>query len=87
MGVRKLILTPFTAHLLLRAPRVRTEAIHSTKNVITIPADTHQEISALYSSKQLFSEGQTVRQWLVGQSFRQQRKFGLKVLRDFGVGE
>ena len=34
-----------------------------------------------------FTGGQTVREWLGGQSFEQQRAFGQQVLRNFGVGK
>jgi hypothetical protein len=62
-------------------------AIHSADNVVAIPTDVHRKISGFYSSKQSFTEGQIVRQWLEGQSFEQQRAFGQQVLRDFGVGK
>jgi uncharacterized protein RhaS with RHS repeats len=60
-------------------------AIHNVDNVVAVPTSVHQQISAYYSSKFPFTGGKTVRQWLSGQSFDQQRDFGLQVLRDFGV--
>jgi len=61
--------------------------IHSTDNVVAIPASTHigkGSISAYYSSIRPFSEGVPVRQWLSTQSFQAQRQFGLDTLKMFG---
>ncbi|QRO01865.1 hypothetical protein JRI60_24025 [Archangium violaceum] len=61
-------------------------ALHNTENVIAIDEEIHRQISSYYSSRDpLFSGGQTVRQWLSGQSFQAQREFGLKILRDYGA--
>jgi hypothetical protein len=65
--------------------RFGAEAIHSTDNLISLEAATHAKISGFYSSKQPFTNGSTVREWLSNQSLESQREFGLKVLRDFGV--
>ncbi|WP_141326874.1 hypothetical protein [Myxococcus sp. AB025B] len=66
--------------------RFGPRALHNTENVIPIDAGIHRQISAYYSSKDpLFSGGQTVRQWLSGQSLKAQREFGLKILRDYGA--
>ena len=67
--------------------RFGPEAIHNVDNVVAIPTDIHRKISGFYSSKQPFTGDQTVRQWLSGQSFEQQRAFGEQVLRNFGVGK
>jgi hypothetical protein len=64
-----------------------SQAIHNADNVVSIPTDIHRKISGFYSSKPDFAGGQTVRQWLSGQSFEQQRAFGQQVLRVFGVGQ
>lgn len=64
-----------------------SQAIHNADNVVSIPTDIHRQISGFYSSKPDFAGGQTVRQWLSGQSFEQQRAFGEQVLRRFGVGQ
>jgi len=37
-----------------------------------------------YSSKQYFTDGQTVRNWLKPQSFEDQYNFGIQILKDFG---
>jgi len=70
-----------------KVPQFGAEAIHNPDNVVAIPTEVHRRISGYYSSKQGFTEGQRVREWLNGQSFGEQQKFGLEVLRDFGVGE
>ena len=56
-------------------------AIHSVENVIAIPVEAHQRLSAFYSSKQPFSEPNKVREWLRGQSFQAQYEFGLQQLK------
>jgi hypothetical protein len=64
------------------------EALHNLENIVQIPRDLHvgkDSISAYYSSKDFFTEGQTVRQWLGPQSFEAQRDFGLNVLRGYGL--
>ena len=57
----------------------------SSENLIAVDEATHWMISGYYSSKQLFSKGKTVREWLSHQSLDEQREFGLQVLREFGV--
>ncbi|EYE87359.1 hypothetical protein Q428_13775 [Fervidicella metallireducens AeB] len=59
--------------------------INNTKNVIAIDNATHAKISAYYSSKRPFTHGKTVRDWLSGQSYEAQYKFGMNVLRQYGV--
>ena len=59
--------------------------IHNTHNVIAIDQSVHVKISAYYSSKQDFSEGLRVRDWLAGQSYETQYEFGEKILEKFGV--
>ncbi len=44
----------------------------------------HAKISGHYSSKQLFTNGQTVRQWLSTQSYEAQYNYGTKMLKQFG---
>jgi hypothetical protein len=41
-------------------------------------------ISAYYSGKDFFTNGQIVRQWLSNQSFQAQGQFGLDTLKRFG---
>ena len=59
------------------------EDIHNTGNIVSIDAATHRQISGYYSSKQPFTNGMTVRNWLAGQDFNSQYEFGLKVLKIF----
>jgi hypothetical protein len=65
--------------------RFGAQAIHTGQNLVRVAAGVHQKISAYYSSKQAFTDGQTVRQWLSGQSLEQQRAFGQQVMEKFGV--
>jgi len=59
--------------------------IHNTNNIIAVDKTIHGQISGYYSSKQAFTGGQTVRNWLAGQSFDAQYEFGIQKLKDFGV--
>lgn len=63
------------------------ESIHNTNNLIAIDDTVHRKISGLFSSKQLYSEGMTVRNWLAGKSFDFQYKFGLDELFKISRGE
>ncbi len=65
--------------------RFGPEAIHNTENVIAIEKSKHDAISAFYSSKSRDTGGLVVREWLRTKSYEEQRAFGLKVLRQFGV--
>lgn len=68
--------------------RFGAEAIHSPSNLLQIPKDAHigkDGVSAYYSSKDTFTNGMTVRQWLATKSFEEQREFGVKVLKDKGI--
>lgn len=67
--------------------RFGAETIHNTNNLIKLPhgaGSIHAKISGYYSSKQPFTGGQTVRQWLSTQSYQQQYDFGIKTLKQFG---
>ncbi|MBR1599900.1 MAG: hypothetical protein IJ661_13460 [Lachnospiraceae bacterium] len=62
------------------------ELIHNTNNIISIDRATHRKISGYYSTKSFdFTNGLSVRDWLAGQSYEEQYKFGIEVLRKFGV--
>ncbi|MCE9670833.1 hypothetical protein LY474_23785 [Myxococcus stipitatus] len=67
------------------ASRFGPDALHNTENVIAIDARIHEQISAYYSSKQRVAGGRVGREWLREQSYAQQREFGLRVLKQFGV--
>jgi len=61
--------------------------IHNISNIIKLPhgkGSIHTKISGYYSSKQPFTNGQTVRQWLGSQSYQQQYDFGIRTLKQFG---
>ncbi len=56
------------------------DAIHNTGNVISVDASVNSAIANYYSTKQAFTGGQTVREWLGSQSFSEQYQFGKEVL-------
>ena len=66
-----------------------SQDIHNTKNLVSIDSgysgSVHSKISGYYSSKQSFTNGQTVRSWLAGQDFDTQFEFGKKVLEQYGT--
>jgi hypothetical protein len=67
--------------------RFGAETIHNANNLIKLPhgaGSIHAKVSGFYSSKQAFTGGQTVRQWLSTQSYQQQYDFGIKTLKQFG---
>ena len=56
------------------------EEIHNPFNMNPVSAETNQLKANYYSSKQFFTGGGTVRDWLTGQSFADQYEFGMDVL-------
>jgi hypothetical protein len=67
--------------------RFGAEAIHNTENLVKLPhgpGTIHNQISGFYSSKQPFTGGQTVRQWLSPQSFEEHAEFGQSIIQQFG---
>ena len=54
--------------------------IQADSNKIELSYDTHRAISGYYSSKQYFTNGMRVRDWLAGQSFEFQTQFGWNVI-------
>ena|GEM_PF-767033 len=63
------------------------ENIHNIDNVIKIEhgaGTLHAKVSGYYSSKDFFTGGQTVRQWLSTQSYQAQYDFGIQTLKKFG---
>jgi RHS repeat-associated protein len=67
--------------------RFGAEAIHNAQNVIRLPTEVHRKISAYYSSKQQFTKGLTVRDWLRTQSLEEQRRFGRELLEQYGIAQ
>ena len=56
------------------------EAIHNTQNVVSVSREVNQSLANYYSTVQPFTQGQTVRQWLGSQSWRQQFDYGQQML-------
>jgi hypothetical protein len=56
------------------------EEIHHPFNMNPVAAETNQLKANYYSTKQFFTNGGTVRDWLSGQSFADQYEFGMDVL-------
>jgi RHS repeat-associated protein len=56
------------------------EAIHNTANAVRVSEEINIKINGFYSSKQLFTNGVTVREWLKGKSWSEQYKFGKEIL-------
>jgi len=59
--------------------------INSEGNLMRLNRAEHARVSAFYSSKQAFTNGETVRKWLSGQSFEKQLSFGKEVLWRMGI--
>jgi hypothetical protein len=63
------------------AARFGPEALHNGANLVRMDAATHAKISAYYSSKQAFTGGVTVRDWLAKKSFKEQYEFGQRIMQ------
>lgn len=66
--------------------RFGSEVIHNTSNIVKVPhgkGSLHSKISGFYSSKQPFTGGKTVRQWISNKSYDEQFKFGQKIMERF----
>lgn len=62
------------------------EQIHNTNNIIPVDAHIHAIITGHYNSVQFsYTNGLSVRNWLVGQPFHVQYAYGLNILRECGV--
>lgn len=61
--------------------RFGAERIHNTMNAVPVPRQVNQALANYYSTVQPFTKGQTVRQWLGSQSWRQQFEYGQKTLQ------
>jgi RHS repeat-associated protein len=63
--------------------------INNTKNLVSVESgfsgSIHSQVSGHYSSIQQYTNGQTVRQWLSGQSFQEQFEYGLQQLSKYGT--
>ena len=58
------------------------EMINSVENLINVSEEVNREVNAIYSSKQYYSEGKTVREWLKGKSWEEQYKFGEETIEE-----
>jgi hypothetical protein len=59
------------------------ERIHNINNLIKLPhgaGSHHALITGFYSSKQAFTNGLTIRQWLSTKSFAEQYEFGINII-------
>ncbi len=65
--------------------RFGAQTIQNTGNIVRIDKQTHTLISAYYSSKQAFTGGLTVRNWLSTQSLAVQWQFDMETLMRYGV--
>jgi len=65
------------------AAKFGAEALHNSVNLVRLDKSTHRAISAYYSSKQSFTGGMTVRQWLSSKSFKEQYEFGQRIMNVF----
>lgn len=64
-----------------------SEQIHNAENLQDVPAELNQiKANYCYSSKDFFTNGLTVRDWLNGQSFEDQWNFGMQVTEDIRNG-
>ena len=58
--------------------------IQAPSNKVTLDYSVHRKISGHYSSKPSDLRGLRVRDWLAGQSFEDQTKYGWEIIRKFG---
>jgi hypothetical protein len=54
--------------------------VHNPFNLDPVSSEVNQLKANYYSSKQFFTQGGTIRDWLTGQSFADQYEFGMDVL-------
>jgi hypothetical protein len=66
----------------LAGRRFRPEQVHSTDNVVNVPIEVHHRVSAKMSSKQRYTEGKRLRDWLEPRSFEEQYQFGVDLLTE-----
>lgn len=63
------------------------QAVNNTANIRGVARGVNQAIADYFSSKQDFTNGLTVREWLKGQSWTDQFEFGLEILKRVLNGE
>ena len=64
--------------------RIWSKQIHNTNNIIQVDKDVHAKITGYYNSKQPFTNGLTIREWLIDKSFDEQYEFGINILEKLG---
>jgi hypothetical protein len=59
------------------------EAIHNVQNIVSVPTSVNRKLNGYYQKKIMEITGdssKSIREWLSGQSYKEQREFGLKAL-------
>lgn len=64
----------------------KAEIVHNPFNMKPVPGWVNQSKANYYSRKFDWTNGGTVRDWLSGQSYEVQYKFGTQVLNDIQTG-
>ena len=68
----------------IRKSGIDAKLIHNPNNVISLTQQQHRKISSIYSS-QIPGTKVTVREYLKGKTFKEQYKYGIKMLKEIGV--
>jgi hypothetical protein len=66
----------------LAGRRFPAELVHSTDNIVSLPIEVHRRVSAKMSSKDDYTEGKTLRDWLEHQPFAFQHGWGMRLVRE-----
>jgi RHS repeat-associated protein len=64
--------------------RFGKQRIHNRENMVATEKSVHEAVSGFYSSKQPYTQPQTVREWLGSQPWDAQFEFGVRALLDHG---
>jgi hypothetical protein len=71
----------------INSGKFAAEILHNPGNLFKLPhgkGSIHAKLSGHYSSKQPFTEGLTVREWLSKKSFKDQFEYGIRKIKEFG---
>jgi hypothetical protein len=71
----------------INSGKFAAQLLHNPANLFKLPhgaGSIHAKISGYYSSKQRFTGGRTVREWLSKKSFKEQFEFGIQKIKEFG---
>lgn len=66
----------------LAGRRFPPELVHSTDNIVSLPVEVHRRVSAEMSSKQPYTDGKILREWLEPQPFAFQHKWGIRLVKE-----